>query len=304
MFYGGNTSCLEVRADGEVIVLDAGTGIRPLGIRLVEEFKDTPLELTLLITHTHWDHIQGFPFFLPAYEPKNRIHILGYEGAREGLASILSGQMESPYFPIGLKELPGHIAIKELKELEFKIGRVKVQAAFMNHPGVCMGYRLSTSCGVIAYLPDNEPFYRSSPHPDTSFKRKDDAFEYAQVEDQKMIEFIQDADILVIDSQYDRDEYRLHAGWGHGCVDEVVRLALRAGVKRLFLFHHDPAHDDRKVSTMTEHARKLVSDSRSELIVEAAREGAEVQLLAPAPKAGRAVARAAGRRGVRNPKEC
>lgn len=278
VFYGGNTSCIELRADDEIIVLDAGTGIRPLGLRLVEEFRDQPLELTLLISHTHWDHIQGFPFFLPAYEPKNRIHILGYEGARDGLASVLSGQMESPYFPIGLKELPGNILIKEMKELEFRVGKVRVQANFMNHPGICMGYRLSTSCGAVAYLPDNEPFYRSSLSSDTQFTPKVEGLEYAQTEDLKMVEFIQQADILIIDSQYDSEEYQAHAGWGHGCLDEVVRLALKGRVKRLILFHHDPSHDDRKISSMAEQARKLVADHKSDLVVEAAREGAEIEL--------------------------
>src|SRR3981081_1743639 len=97
--YGGNTSCVEVRADGEIIILDAGSGIRPLGEALAAEFRGHSIEITILITHTHWDHIQGFPFFLPAYDARNRVHILGYEGARAGLAATLAGQMESPYFP-------------------------------------------------------------------------------------------------------------------------------------------------------------------------------------------------------------
>src|SRR4051812_13765624 len=111
--YGGNTSCVEVRADGELIILDGGTGLRPLGRHLVQEFNGKPLKLTLLLTHTHWDHIQGLPFFSPFYEPKNHLRILGYEGARRGLQNVLSGQMESPYFPIGLPEVPANIQIEE-----------------------------------------------------------------------------------------------------------------------------------------------------------------------------------------------
>ena len=107
----------EVRADGELIILDAGSGIRPLGQALAAEFKDEPLNITLLISHTHWDHIQGFPFFLPAYDSKNHVRILGYEGARDGLAATLAGQMESPYFPIALKQMPGNIVIEELREM-------------------------------------------------------------------------------------------------------------------------------------------------------------------------------------------
>lgn len=126
LFYGGNTSCVEVRADGEIIILDAGSGIRPLGLQLKKEFSTEPLNLTLLLTHTHWDHIQGFPFFLPAYSPKNRLRILGYEGARQGLGKTLSAQMERPYFPTSLEEVPANIEIEEQKEMAFTVGRIKV----------------------------------------------------------------------------------------------------------------------------------------------------------------------------------
>ncbi len=162
--YGGNTSCVEVRADGQLIILDAGTGIRGLGLSLAAEFKGVPLSMTLLISHTHWDHIQGLPFFDAAYNPANRVRILGYEGAQAGLHTALSSQMESPYFPVGFQQLPGHITIEEMKDSAFFIGRVEVKSIFLNHPGVCAGYRLNTSSGAIAYLPDNEPFQRYKFH--------------------------------------------------------------------------------------------------------------------------------------------
>ena len=156
--YGGNTSCVEVRADGEIIVLDAGSGIRMLGGDLEKEFGERAVKLSLLITHTHWDHIQGLPFFLPAYSQKNQIRVLGYEGARAGLAAILAGQMETPFFPVSLRDLASNIAIEELKEMEFTIGKVRVRSKFANHPGICAGYRLYTSAGSIAFFPDNEPY--------------------------------------------------------------------------------------------------------------------------------------------------
>src|SRR5207249_10244635 len=126
--YGGNTTCVEVRTDSEIIVLDAGSGIRELGLALENEFGPAPINLTLLLTHTHWDHIQGLPFFLPAYKPKNHLRILGYEGARRGLESVLTGQMESPVFPVELRKLPANLEIKELKEMNFRVGPIRVEA--------------------------------------------------------------------------------------------------------------------------------------------------------------------------------
>ena len=280
--YGGNTSCVEVRADGQLIVLDAGTGIRPLGMKLAEEFKEVPLSLTLLITHTHWDHIQGFPFFDPAYDPQNRLRILGYEGAREGLLGALSSQMESPYFPVGWRQLPSNISLQELKQPEFNIGPIRVETMYLNHPGICVGYRLHTSAWVIAYLPDNEPFQRYKYHADPKAQAgSTEILEFARRMDQKLIDFIRDAEVLVIDAQYDATEYQTRVGWGHGCVDDVVALALNANVKRLYLFHHDPAHDDAKIDGMVEWARQFIAALGETLPVEAAREGCEVLLKAP-----------------------
>jgi phosphoribosyl 1,2-cyclic phosphodiesterase len=258
--YGGNTSCVEVRADGQIIILDAGTGLRLLGRELVAEFDTQPLELTLLLTHTHWDHIQGLPFFLPVYKPQNHLRILGYEGARHGLDVVLAGQMESPFFPIGLREVPANVLIEELKEMDFHIGPVRVEACLANHPGKCVGYRLFTSDGSIAFFPDNE-----LRHQDAS-------------ENSRMTKFLHGTDVLIMDTQFDTQEYQEHAGWGHGCLDVVVAVALQAEVKQLFLFHHDPNHDDAKVSQMLAHARELVAARKRKLQVDAAREGLSVEL--------------------------
>jgi phosphoribosyl 1,2-cyclic phosphodiesterase/ActR/RegA family two-component response regulator len=274
VFFGGNTACVEVRADGEVIILDAGSGIRPLGEALAAEFQGQPIEINLLVTHTHWDHIQGFPFFLPAYDSRNRVHILGYEGARDGLAATLAGQMESPYFPIALKQMPGNIVIEELKEMSFNVGSVKVEACFSNHPGVCVGYKLHTSGGTLVYLPDNESFngHDSRVHGNAVPRNIE----------KNLTEFVKGVDVLIIDSQYNAEEYRSHIGWGHGCVDDVMRFALAAHVKRVFLFHHDPSHDDRFISAMLMHAREVVQKAGSTMRVEAAREG-EQFVLGPRP---------------------
>jgi phosphoribosyl 1,2-cyclic phosphodiesterase len=258
--YGGNTSCVEIRADGQIIILDAGTGMRLLGRQLIAEFDNQPPDLTLLLTHTHWDHIQGLPFFLPVYEPQNRLRILGYEGARHGLEVMLAGQMESPFFPIGLREVPANVRIQELKSMRFHVGPVRVQACVAKHPGRCVGYRLFTSGGSIAFFPDNE-------------LHSQDAREH-----RKMIDFLRGTDVLIMDAQFDSKEYQQHTGWGHGCLDDVVALALAAEVKKLFLFHHDPNHDDATIARMQAHARKLVAARKGKLQVEAAREGLTVEL--------------------------
>jgi phosphoribosyl 1,2-cyclic phosphodiesterase/CheY-like chemotaxis protein len=277
--FGGNTSCVEVRADGEIIVLDAGTGIRALGLALEKELGPGTIKLTLLITHTHWDHIQGLPFFPPIYNSKNLIRILGYEGARAGLAAILAGQMETPFFPVGLHELQSHLAIEELKDMEFQIGKVKVEARFANHPGICAAYRLFTSGGSIVYMPDNEPYERLK----LQLAAQDgidgtEARNFAGGERAKMVEFLRDCEVAILDSQYTDEEYKGHIGWGHSSLSSTVGLALDANVQRVLLFHHDPSHDDDMIDRMVEQARDLVRRSGKAMVVEGACEGAEVQM--------------------------
>lgn len=276
--YGGNTSCVEARIHGQIIILDAGTGIRPLGLNLAREAKGRPLSLNLLLSHTHWDHIQGFPFFGPAYDPKNRLRIRGYKGARDGLLTALSSQMSSYYFPVGWQQLPSSIDIEELKDLSFQIGPVAVKSMFLNHPGGCVGYRLSTPGRSFAYLTDNEPFHRYATHSKTQSAGESEALAVAKQKDLAVIEFIRDADILVMDAQYDATEYASRVGWGHACLDDAVAMALEANVKRLYLFHHDPDHDDERVNDMVRHAREIIAASGKAMLVEGAREGMEVAI--------------------------
>jgi phosphoribosyl 1,2-cyclic phosphodiesterase len=285
LYYGGNTSCIEVRADGQIIILDGGTGLRPLGRALLKEFGRKALNLSLLLTHTHWDHIQGLPFFLPFYGPQNHLHILGYEGAKNGLHNVLNSQMENPYFPIGFREVPANVKIKELKQLHFKVGPVRVEACLANHPGICVGYRLFTSSGSIAFFPDNEPHYGHSHSRRTQGIGDKKTPELARNEDKKILQFLHGCDVLIMDSQYECDEYEAHRGWGHACLDDVINLALEAKVKHLFLFHHDPEHDDARIHRMVRQGRKLVAAKKGKLKVDAAREGVVVKLKASGAKA-------------------
>lgn len=274
--YGGNTSCLEVRADGEIIVLDAGTGIRELGRALEKEFGFKPIRITLLITHVHWDHIHGFPFFAPSYNNKNEIRILGYDGADVGPCEALKGEMATPFFPVSLTDLPGHIVIEKLKGDSFTIGKVRVESKTMNHPGKCVGYRLYTTTGSIAYLPDNESYDSFKIHsPDLTSLSPEQTKTRAQEKRSELVNFLRGADILLLDTQYTDEEYQSHIGWGHGSLSSAVALAIDAGVRKLLLFHHDPDHDDDEVDAMLAQARVLAGKSNTKLEVDAAREGAE-----------------------------
>lgn len=277
--YGGNTTCVEVRADGEIIVMDAGTGIRALGHALEHEFGARPITIDLLITHVHWDHIQGFPFFIPSYNDKNSIRIFGYDGADTGLHEILEGQMTTPFFPVKLNDLPGRLYIKKLDTMDFHIGKVRVRSKFMNHPGVCVGYRLDTSSGSVAFLPDTEPFEAFKLHAVKTKLLSPEQTEKRSIKERAaLVTFLKDCDLLVLDSQYSDEEYTHHVGWGHGSLSTSIGLALDAKVKKLMLFHHDPDHDDATIDAMVQKARALVTKSGKKLEVSAAREGEECVL--------------------------
>ncbi len=258
MRYGGNTTCLEIRTGSDIIILDAGTGLRALGKALLAEYGHRPLQLNLLISHTHWDHIQGFPFFAPVYEPRCRLTIMGCANSRPSLEAAFAGQMETTYFPVEFEKLASQIDIQELPERDFAIGSTLVRAHRANHPGLCAGFRLQTPAGTICFFPDTEP--------------------NAGGDDRPLLDFIRAADVLILDSQYDHAEFKKRAGWGHGCVDKSVALALEAGVKKLILFHHDPDHDDKKIDLLLRHAKQIVIKKKGALRVEAAREGLVIRL--------------------------
>jgi phosphoribosyl 1,2-cyclic phosphodiesterase len=184
-----------------------------------------------------------------------------------------------------MEQMPGNIGIKELHEMNFQVDGVQIKGQFVSHPGLCTGYRIFTPGGSIVYIPDVELFNRlrarwiNDTDTVTRILRRTDP-----EEDRNMIDFIRDAEVVILDSQYSAGEYEQKIGWGHSCVEDTVAFALHSNVKRLFLFHHDPDHDDAQISKLVERARQMVAQAKSSLIVEAAREGFELEL-PPSPSA-------------------
>jgi phosphoribosyl 1,2-cyclic phosphodiesterase len=268
-FFGGNTSCVELKADGETLILDAGSGMRPLGEALIAESGGEALRVHLLVSHTHWDHIQGFPFFRPAYQPGNVIQMLGYSGVRHGLEHVMNMQMAYEYFPISMSDMLADVEVHEVGE-EFQCGAVKGHAFLTNHPGKCSGFRFDTSAGGVVYVPDNE---LNSAGQAAHMPR-----ETAKHLRQRFVSILAGARVLIHDAQYTRAEYQDRVGWGHSCLEDVVELAAEAKVQHLVFFHHDPSRTDAEVASLVELARKMVRENGWDLRVDAAREGYEIVL--------------------------
>ena len=274
--YGGNTSCVEVRAgDGTVIVLDCGTGARELGLHLVRAMP-SPMRLHLFIGHTHWDHIQGFPFFVPAFLPGAELNVYAPLGFQQSLEEAMSGQMEYSYFPVKLRDLRSRIHFTELEEGFFRVGDVLVETQYLNHTAPTIAYRMTNGGACVAYVTDHEPFWRA----------EDGALHHPG--DQRHIAFMKGADLAIHDAQYTEEEYGQRVGWGHSTVEYATDVAIAAGVKRLALFHHDPSHDDAFMDRFEAAARSRVTAAGAGVEVFAAREGMELTLAGstrPAPVA-------------------
>src|SRR5215510_5619296 len=265
--YGGNTSCVEVRtADGTLIILDCGTGIRELGLDLLRS-RSGPHRIYLLIGHTHWDHIQGFPFFTPAFLPGMELNIYAPSGFQRSLEDSLSGQMQYSYFPVKLHELSSRIHFTELEEGFFRIGEVLVETQYLNHTAPTISYRISSEGTTVAYVTDHEPFWSTA---DGLFRHPGD---------QRHVLFLRGADLVIHDSQYTCEEYKTKLGWGHSTIDYATDVAIAAGVRRLALFHHDPTHDDATIQKLETDARARALAANAPLDVFAAAEGMQIEVI-------------------------
>ena len=265
--YGGNTPCVTVEHDGHMLVLDAGTGIRRLGLMLMKQAAGQPVEVDLLITHTHWDHIQGFPFFVPAFVPGNRVRIWGPRSVDKPLAKVLRGQMDPEYFPVALGDMAGDVRVTELRGDPVDIGPFHVEYGYLNHPGVTLGYRINVAGSVITYATDTEP-YRYLLRQSGGEKGE----EYGRKRDATLQSLVAGSDLYIADSQYTPDEYKAKMGWGHTCYLDALDVALDAGARRIALFSHDPMHDDDMIDLKLAHCQELVASRGASLEVLAAAE--------------------------------
>jgi phosphoribosyl 1,2-cyclic phosphodiesterase/CheY-like chemotaxis protein len=265
--YGGNTPCVEVRFSGleDLFILDGGTGLRELG-RSLRGGKE-PVHGSVFFTHFHWDHIQGLPFFEPAYGAGNTLKLLGPPQPTADLLQILGGQMASVYFPVGLDQFGAHLSFQEIDEGTFQVGPLQVDTLSTLHPGRALAYRLGFEGKRLVYCTDNElPL---------GWKQRGGA---AAHEVERFRDFFAGADLLIHDAQFTPEELERRRGWGHSAWTDVLDLAVEAGVKQLILFHHDPDHNDSFLDVVGAAVQQRIADTGSSIACELAREGNTVQI--------------------------
>ncbi len=259
--YGGNTTCVEVRLkDGSLIVIDAGTGIRCLGNTLLK--ARGPKKVHLLLTHAHWDHLQGFPFFVPAYMEEYSIIVRGGRPAKQSLEAFLAHQMDPPYFPVPFRDLKASFDFRQENGQSLSIGKVEIIPIPLKHPNGGYGYKFIEGNKTFVFLTDNEiGFDHPGGLPDA---------EYAEI--------CRNADLLIHDGQYTEQEYEISRGWGHSTFRSVTDLSISADVKRLGIFHHDPRHLDQDLDRYIEECRQQISEEKSRVECFGTKEGMEIIL--------------------------
>ncbi|MGH8977513.1 MAG: MBL fold metallo-hydrolase [Acidimicrobiia bacterium] len=237
--YGGNTSCVEVTLDsGHRIVLDAGTGLRPLGVQMTDDAR----ELHIMLTHLHLDHLQGLGFFRPLFDPGVEVHLWGPASPVQSLEERIAIYLSPPLFPVRLSDIPARLVFHD-EPRNVTIGSAIVHAGNVAHQGPTIGYRIEEHGNVLAYLPDHEP----------SLGIELDRLPPDWISGH---EVAHDADVLFHDAQYRDDEYPSHVGWGHSSVDHVVAFARKLGVGTVVLFHHDPYHTDQELERLLADAKR------------------------------------------------
>jgi phosphoribosyl 1,2-cyclic phosphodiesterase len=270
--FGGNTTCLEVvLRSGRRIVIDGGTGIRLLGESL--KTMVATVRLHLLLTHNHWDHLIGLPFFLPIYREDSEIQIDGWPLAFQALKRVFDDHMGDGFFPVAFEQLKAHITfVNKIARHIQVLDDVHIEALPLNHPQGCLGFRFQEEGQTLVFITDNELGL------DGGYRFPD------------FVKFAKDADLLIHDAQYLPEEMPVHRGWGHSTYEEAVHLALEAGVKTLLLTHHDPSRTDEQVRDILRRAREMAAAAGGKLTVDGAREGDVLYLPAGDVVTGRPLA--------------
>ena len=286
MKYGGNTACIELRFENSerLIIVDAGSGIRQLGDHMVKnDLPKGPVNADIFLTHTHWDHILGFPFFTPIYIPGTKLRVYGPSTfEEESLEDVIGGQLVYRYFPVRQAELASDIEYLDLKEEHLDLGDgITVVTKYLNHPVSCLGYRFEYDGKVFCTAYDTEPFRNifctdpDDPSYDETMAKEGELV--AAEQNQRIEEFMKDADLMVQDAQYTREEYvSSKLGWGHGTFEQAIAAGKRARVKRMALFHHDPVRTDAQIDALAE--KYCTSANTGPMEVFFAREGAEIEI--------------------------
>jgi len=278
MRYGGNTPCVEVRLrEGDLVILDAGTGIRGLGDALMA--KGESVKAYLAISHPHWDHIQGIPFFKPLFISGNEFTIIGGQSKYITLRQMISDQMDKVYFPIQISELKAKLNFLPIKEGTVKVFDATLTSCYLNHPLFALGYRLDSAGRSLVYISDNEPFDREVAR---SLKKVEKTIvdEYSKTKadpNQRIFDFARGADLLIHDATYTPEEYVNHVGWGHSHYLFSLEVAEKARVKKLVLFHHDQTHSDDKVDEILRKCKREIRTRHYKFECVAAAEGMEIE---------------------------
>ncbi len=276
--YGGNTPCVEVRVkDNGLFIFDAGTGIRGLGDALMA--TNEPLRACLLIGHPHWDHIQGFPFFRPAFISGNELTILGAQSKNITLRQMIADQMNKVYFPVQLSELRAKINFQPLGEGTIDIFGTSLSSIYVNHPMFALGYRIESGGHSVVHISDNEPFNRNISRSLYNVEKSilDKYSKSTGDPNQRIYDFARGADVLIHDATYTPEEYAQRVGWGHSDYLFALKVAAEARVKKLILFHHDPSHSDVKIDRIVETCRREINARKYSFECAAASEGMEIQ---------------------------
>ncbi|MCK4904756.1 MBL fold metallo-hydrolase [bacterium] len=258
--YGGSTTCMEVRSkNGEIIIIDAGSGIRKLGIKLLEEKK---YSYDIVFTHAHWDHLLGFPFFKPIYTQKARIKMYGYPFAQKSIKELLKISMTPPYFPVNYEDIKANISYHEACKDKFRIDSVTVIPISLSHPNGGLGYKFIEDNKSFVFLTDNELTFK---HP-------------GGLDYKDYVDFSSGADLLIHDCEYTQKDYKTKKGWGHSIYKDALKLAMEANVKKFGLFHHNQEREDKDLDKIVKDCKQIIKKEKSNLKCFAVYEGMQIKL--------------------------